>query len=135
MIQKQGSFNKDFSSATFHMAYGWKLLQDSNAWSIDLMVADFRWKRYKASGQELTISYAEVGAFISFSSMALFLSSLTAVVAFEGEFANSNRDGYSYRASSRVTWSVWGPYESQWFPTLAQRDRPDGRSLWSTFLQ
>ncbi|HRT84477.1 MAG TPA: hypothetical protein P5523_07560 [Bacteroidales bacterium] len=122
-----------FLPATFHMAYGWKLLQDSNAWSIDLMVADFRWKRYKASGQELTISYAEVGAFIKFQFNGTISKFLTAVVAFEGEFANSNRDGYSYRASSRVTWSVWGPMRISMVST-AQRDRPDGRSLWSAFL-
>jgi hypothetical protein len=91
-----------FLPATFHMAYGWKLLQDSNAWSIDLMVADFRWKRYKASGQELTISYAEVGAFIKFQFNGTISKFLTAVVAFEGEFANSNRDGYSYNGKEVI---------------------------------
>ncbi len=96
-----------FLPFTLHFAYGWTLLSRSGNWRVDLLISDFRYRRYRTVGDEKVGQIAEMGAYLQTSYRQCFLNKIVATFNFSGEFSHAMLDGYGYQSSLKVDWLAW----------------------------
>lgn len=96
-----------FLPFTLHLAYGWTVLSSSGNWRADLMISDFRYKRYRTVGVEKVDQIAEFGVYLQTGYRQCFLNKVIATINFNGEFSHAMLDGYGYQSSLKVDWLVW----------------------------